>query len=166
LIDDVIWATLSKGKEYQMRKTRDSYLGAVMFAFKVGPIDFARGVNDDEIVGNYLRANKLRVVYDPAAIAYFDASTSLHHILDRRVRMNFGHLVGEESSAPAAIAGVAAVGLFGAVLDSKNRIPWVLPAVAIEVVAKLWAWYDFRRGRLAKYSHWVTVTKGVPRIGR
>jgi hypothetical protein len=164
LIDDVIWATLAKGKEYQMRKTGDSYLGAVMFAFKIGLIDFTNGVNDDEIVGNFLRARKLRVVYDSGAVAYFDASTNLHHILDRRVRMNFGHLAGRESSAPTAIAAVAAVGLIGAVADSPRRAPWVVPAVGIELVAKLWAWYDYRKGRLSKYSHWVTVTKGVPTV--
>jgi hypothetical protein len=160
----VIWATLAKGKEYQMRTARDSYLGAVMFAFKIGPIDFTRGVNDDEVVGNYLRSNNLRVVYDSDAIVYFDASTNLHHILDRRVRMNFGHLVGAESTAPTTIAAVAAVGLVWAVSESKKRIVWVLPAVGIELVAKLWAWYDFRKGRLSKYSHWVTAQKGIPRF--
>ena len=53
-IDDVIWGTLACGKEYQMRRARDSYIGAVMFAFKAGQIDFTWGTNDDEAVGHYL----------------------------------------------------------------------------------------------------------------
>lgn len=162
LIDDVIWSTLAKGKEFQMRVSGDSYLGAVMFAFRVGPFELSKGTNDDEVVGSYLRSKSLRVVFERNAVVYFDASTNLHHILDRRVRMNFGHMVQHESTAPTSIAAVAAVGLIESLMESRSRIPWAPPAMAIELLAKLWAWYDFRHRRFAKYSKWVTREKGIP----
>jgi hypothetical protein len=90
---------------------------------------------------------------------YFDASSSVHAILDRRIRMNFGHLIQEDSGAPSAVLAVAIMSLFKTLRESKKRLPWALPAMALEGLAKLWAWSDFRHGRRGKYALWVTLNK-------
>lgn len=158
-IDELIWSILAKCKEYQMRTRNDSYLGAVMFAFKTASIRLGEGTNDDELVGESLRSHGLRVVFADDAVVYFDASSSLHHILDRRVRMVFGHMVERRGGAPTGAFMVEAVGLVATLVESKERLRWVVPALAIESVARLWAWYDFRKGRFAKYSRWMSREK-------
>jgi glycosyltransferase involved in cell wall biosynthesis len=159
LVDDVIWAVLSNGKEYQMRRDGDAYLGAVMFTFKLDLMQIGEGTNDDEAVWSYLRSQGLKTVYVKDAVVYFDASSSLHAILDRRIRMNFGHLVLKDSGAPSAVFAIAVMSLFATLNESKRRLPWILPAMAIEVLAKFWAWKDFRTGKFSKYALWVTLNK-------
>ena len=76
--------------------------------------------------------------------------------------MNFGHLVTNERSAPTAVSAVASIGLLWAIMESKKRLVWALPALGIEMFAKLWAWHNFRHRMFSKYSRWVTVKKGIP----
>jgi glycosyltransferase involved in cell wall biosynthesis len=158
-IDEVLWGVLAKGKELQMSLYGDSYLGAVMFAFKVGSMRIEGGTNDDEIVGSYLRSKGLRIIYVKDSIAYFDASSNIHHIIDRRVRMNFGHYVQRDSGAPSAAFVIAAVSLFNAARESKGRIPWIVPAICLETLGKLWAWHDFRKRKFSKYARWKSPDK-------
>jgi glycosyltransferase involved in cell wall biosynthesis len=158
-IDELIWSILAEGKEYQMRVSRDCYLGGVMFAFKLVPMTLDGGTNDDELVGNAIRAAGMRVVYVKDAVVYFDSSSNLHHILDRRVRMNFGHRVLGDSGAPSVALRVASIGIVKSIAKSPRRLASVIPAIGIEIVARLWAWYDFRHRRFEKYQRWVSRNK-------
>lgn len=158
-IDELIWAVLACAKDHQMRQERDSYLGAVMFAFKVGTLQVRDVTNDDELVGYHLRSNGLRTVFLNDALVYFDASRSLAHIVERRRRMLFGHIVQPESGAPSRSRRVSLEGLASAIAEKPARAMWALPAVIIEGFARAQAWSDFRHGTTSKYRRWVSVTK-------
>jgi cellulose synthase/poly-beta-1,6-N-acetylglucosamine synthase-like glycosyltransferase len=159
LIDDVIWAVLAYGKEYQMRQTRSSFLGAVMFAFKLGMIDIDEAINDDEFVGFRLKSEGLRVVFVKDAIAYFDASVNLHHIMERRKRMFYGHLNQPKSDAPSMSLKASIFALFMAIKSRPQRLAWAVPAMAIEFISRMQAWRDYRTGNSAMYERWVSVYK-------
>jgi glycosyltransferase involved in cell wall biosynthesis len=158
-VDELIWSILANGKKFQMLKDKDSYLGAVMFAFKIGTLKVTEGANDDEVVGSYLHTKKLRIVYVEDSVVFFDASSNLRHIMDRRVRMNFGHMMEGSSGAPTATFAVAGVGLVNSIAQKKRRLLWVLPAVAFECIAKAKSWNDFRKCRFSKYERWVSPDK-------
>ena len=142
-----------------MRRFQNSYLGAVMFAFKVGPLEIRGVVNDDELIGSNLRLRGLRVVFVKEAVAFFDASANIRHILERRRRMLYGHINQPESGAPSRSRPLTVISLALAIVEKPSRFAWAFPAVAIEVVARMQSWSDFRRGRSQAYRKWLSVNK-------
>jgi cellulose synthase/poly-beta-1,6-N-acetylglucosamine synthase-like glycosyltransferase len=158
-IDEVIWAVLACGKDLQMRRNRDSYLGAVMFAFKLAPVHMTDVTNDDELVGSCLKSKGLRVVFLKNAIAYFDASESIRHVLERRRRMFYGHIENFRSGAPSKSRSLSLIALAFAIREEPRRFPWAAPAIVIEVASRMRAWSDYRRGRSQAYRRWVSVYK-------
>ncbi len=92
-IDELIWAILTEGKRLQMKKYGSCHIGAVLVAFKAELVDSVEGsVNDDEQVGISIGKKGYHVVFEENAAVYFDASSCLGHILERRRRMYFGHM--------------------------------------------------------------------------
>jgi glycosyltransferase involved in cell wall biosynthesis len=160
-IDEVIWAVLFQGKELQMRRTGNCFIGAVMYAFKPNVVQIEDVVNDDERVGFHLRMHGYKIVLVPRSVAFFDASTSIGHIMERRRRMYYGHLAQSESDAPSMSLSVSAVGLVLSLRESKARLAWCLPALALTLLAHLQAWKDFRMGREEGYRRWVTKKKAT-----
>lgn len=158
-IDEVIWAVLANGKNYQMRKTGNSYLGAVMFSFKLSSIRLLEVTNDDEFIGSQLNANGQRVVFVKDAIVYFDASVTLRHIVERRKRMYYGHLTQRQSNAPSKSLAASIYALWESVRERPSRLPWTVPSIVVETFARLQAWRDYRNGKDARYRRWVSEHK-------
>jgi cellulose synthase/poly-beta-1,6-N-acetylglucosamine synthase-like glycosyltransferase len=158
-VDELIWAMLTEGKKLQMKFSRSCHLGAVLMAFRPKMVDSIDGsVNDDESVGLSIKKHGYRVIFQEDAVVYFDASTSIHHMLERRRRMYYGHMKYEASTAPSMNFGVSALALIGAVRKAPRRIVWTVPALVIEFWARFEAWKDTRYGKKStKYSHWVTT---------
>lgn len=158
-IDELIWATLACGKEVQMSREHSSHLGAAMTAFKLKHLDSVTGsVNDDEEIGQGLSAKGLRTVFADDLTVYFDASSCLGHIIERRRRMIVGHCVYPRSTAPSMQIPVAALAIAKAIMEAPQRIVWALPALTIECYSRLMAWRDTRRPLVReKYRRWVTT---------
>jgi cellulose synthase/poly-beta-1,6-N-acetylglucosamine synthase-like glycosyltransferase len=158
-IDELIWAVLAEGKRLQMASKGSSHLGAVFFAFRPELVDSVVGsVNDDEKVGISIRNGGYKVIFEDNAIVYFDASSCIGHIFQRRKRMYYGHMRFNESAAPSMQVRTSAVGLALAVMKSWKRSIWVLPALALDFFARLMAWKDIRNPQCSdRYSHWVTT---------
>lgn len=158
-IDELIWAVLSHAKKLQVAKYGVSHLGAVMIAFKPESTASVEGVvNDDEQIGFCIRMNGYETRFVDAAVAYFDASASVGHIIQRRKRMYFGHMTYKNSIAPSMQAGIAATALFKTILEKPSRSPWALPTLFIELISRLAAWRDTRRPREREdYTRWVTT---------
>ncbi len=158
-IDEVLWAVLANGKRLQMARGRDSHIGGVMYAFRPASVSALRGsVNDDEQIGASLRLRGLRTVFTDSAQVYFDASSSVGHLLQRRRRMYFGHMLYEKSAAPSMQVGVAACALFKSLLEKPSRLPWAIPAFALDLLGRLAAWRDIRTpGARSAYARWVTT---------
>lgn len=158
-IDELIWSVLSQGKRLQMARTGTSHLGGVMYAFKPECVSSVEGsVNDDEQLSVCIKQNGYKVVFVPGAVVYFDASSSVGHILQRRRRMYFGHMAYAESTAPSMEIRVAASGLVRSVAEKPSRLPWMVPALVLDLVSRLSAWRDARTPKKrAEYAMWVTT---------
>lgn len=158
-IDELIWAVLSEAKKLQVARYGVSHLGAVMVAFKPESAASVEGaVNDDEQIGFCIRINGYKTRFVEQAIAYFDASASVGHIIQRRKRMYFGHMTYKNSIAPSMQTKIAAPALLKAVLGKPSRCAWALPALLIEMFCHLAAWRDTRkRTKRDTYARWVTT---------
>jgi cellulose synthase/poly-beta-1,6-N-acetylglucosamine synthase-like glycosyltransferase len=158
-IDELIWSVLSHGKSLQMARRGTAHLGGVMYAFKPECVSAVEGsVNDDEQLGVCIKSNGYKAVFVPNAVAYFDASSSIRHILQRRRRMYYGHMVYPESTAPSMEISIVASALVKSVAEKPSRLPWVLPALFLDLVSRLRAWQDGRRPKKrAEYAMWVTT---------
>ena len=158
-IDELIWSVLAHGKRLQMAKYGDSHLGGVMFAFKPRCVSSVDGsVNDDEHVGECIRMNGFKTLFTDVSQVFFDASSSVGHIRQRRQRMYFGHMMFERSTAPSMDTTVAASALFRSLLEKPSRLAVAMPALALEVIARLGAWRDSRSPKAKEeYAHWVTT---------
>ncbi len=158
-IDELIWSVLANGKKLQMAKYLNSHIGGVMFAFKPNCVSSVDGsVNDDERVGECIRMRGFKTIFGDASQVYFDASSSLGHILQRRRRMYFGHMISKRSTAPSMDMTVATCAFVKTLLEKPSRLAWAAPALALEVVARLAAWRDTRRPTAKEeYTRWVTT---------
>lgn len=158
-VDELIWAVLEEGRRVQLTLEGSCHLGGVFYALKVREVSpGGRCINDDEDIGLRLKSNGLRTVCTSESVAYFDASSCVGHIFERRKRMNMGHLLYSVSTAPSMNLRVMAIGLMRALKVRPRRLLWTLPAVAIEVAAKLAAWHDVRVPEKASAQRkWVTT---------
>ena len=158
-IDELIWGILAEGKDFQMRKQGSSHLGAVMFGFKPQLVDSIEGsVNDDEEVGISINTKGYRIEFRNDVIAYFDASGSIGHILERRKRMYYGHMRLSESTAPSMQMSTSSIALTKAVISNPRRFVWVFPTLFLDMRARLLAWKDSRDpNKMKAYSRWVTT---------
>lgn len=158
-LDELIWSVLANGKRMQMARYRDSHLGGVMFAFKPGCVSSVNGsVNDDEHVGECIKMNGFRTIFTQNSQVFFDASSSIGHILERRRRMYFGHMMFQKSTAPSMDTAVAAPAFVKSLLEKPSRLAAALPALALEIVARLEAWRDSRSPKAKQeYARWVTT---------
>jgi cellulose synthase/poly-beta-1,6-N-acetylglucosamine synthase-like glycosyltransferase len=158
-IDELIWSVLSHGKSLQMARYGTSHLGGVMYAFKPECVSAVEGsVNDDEHLGVCIKSNGYKAVFVPDAVVYFDASSSIGHILQRRRRMYYGHMVYQESTAPSMEISVVASALVRCIAEKPSRMPWMLPALLLDTISRLRAWRDGRSPRKrGEYAMWVTT---------
>jgi cellulose synthase/poly-beta-1,6-N-acetylglucosamine synthase-like glycosyltransferase len=158
-IDEVIWAILAEGKKLQMRSKGSSHLGAVFFAFRPDLVDSVIGcVNDDEKVGLSITQRRYKTIFEDLAVAYFDASSCVGHILQRRRRMYYGHMRFGESVAPSMQVSTSVLALVNSIRKKIQRLPWVFPALALELYSRLVAWRDVRKtGGSERYNRWVTT---------
>jgi glycosyltransferase involved in cell wall biosynthesis len=158
-IDEVIWSVLYQAKRLQMRRNMDCFIGGVLLAFKTRFVEVEDMVNDDERVGLHLKMSGQRTVLVDDAVVYFDASSSARHLLERRRRMLFGHIIQPSTDAPSRSRILSMTGLFMAILERPRRLIWAVPASTIELIARMQAWRDYRMGRYEKYRRWVSVHK-------
>jgi glycosyltransferase involved in cell wall biosynthesis len=158
-IDELIWSVLSHGKRLQMTRHGTSHLGGVMYAFKPECVSSVEGsVNDDEHLSVCIKKKGYKAAFVPDAIVYFDASSSIGHILQRRRRMYFGHMVYPDSTAPSMEIAIAASALVRSVAEKPTRLPWILPAVCLDFISRLSAWRDARSPKKhGEYAMWVTT---------
>lgn len=158
-IDELIWSVLAHGKRLQMVRKGTSHLGGVMYAFKPECVSSVEGsVNDDEHLSVCIKEKGYRTVFVPDAVARFDASSSIGHILERRKRMYFGHMVYPASTAPSMEIAVAAPALLRSITENPSRLPWTIPAVFLDVISRLRAWRDQRIPlKRGQYATWVTT---------
>jgi len=158
-IDELIWAMLTEGKRIQMKSIGSCHLGAVLVAFKTELVDSVEGsINDDEQVGISIKKKGFNISFDEDAIVYFDASSCLGHILERRRRMYYGHLKFAESSAPSMQTSISLLALTRAIVEDPRRIVWAIPTIVLDGVARILAWKDVRSPQSSrKYSRWVTT---------
>ena len=165
LVDELMWAALRYGKAIQQALTGSAHLGAVMYCFRlpVNAVESIRAsVNDDERVGLLLAGRGLKTLYEERATVIFDASSCFSHLVERRRRMILGHLLLRSSTAPSMNPSVAVAALARAVSERPSRIAWVVPAVLIELLARLLAWWDIRRGGYRRRVLWRTGYAKVP----
>jgi glycosyltransferase involved in cell wall biosynthesis len=157
-LDEFLWSVMHHGKLIQMSRVGFCHLGGVMTAFKLRePMTVIGSINDDEMIGKMILKSGLRTAYNQKAVVYFDASSSIGHILERRKRMIVGHLSYTRSIAPSMDFGVASVAVVKSVLERLGRATWVVPAMVLECIARLAAWRDKRnRRKMEEYSRWVT----------
>ncbi len=158
-IDELIWAILTEGKRLQMKKYGSCHMGSVLVAFKAKLVDSVEGsVNDDEQVGISIEKKGYKIVFEDGAGVYFDASSCLGHILERRRRMYFGHMKFAKSTAPSMQISVSLLAIKNAISEDKRRAIWLLPTLVLDFFARQLAWRDVRRPEKSKkYSRWVTT---------
>jgi glycosyltransferase involved in cell wall biosynthesis len=158
-LDELIWAILTEGKRVQMRTFGSCHLGSVLVAFRTELVDSVEGsVNDDEQVGISIEKKGYRIAFEDKALVYFDASSCLGHILERRRRMYFGHMKFAKSTAPSMNIRTSTIATLRALSEDKRRSVWVLPTIALDLFARFLAWKDVRRpDKSKKYSRWVTT---------
>ena len=158
-IDELIWSVLAQGKLLQMVRHGTSHLGGVMYAFKPECVSSVEGsVNDDEHLSVCIKRKGYKSVFVPNAVVYFDASSSIGHILQRRRRMYFGHMVYPDSTAPSMEIGIAASALLRSLAEKPSRLPWMLPAVLLDLFSRMCAWRDARSPKkIGEYAMWVTT---------
>jgi glycosyltransferase involved in cell wall biosynthesis len=157
-VDDVFWSTLAEAKYIQQIRTGSSHLGAVTWAIRLLPEVLSEdAVNDDEFIGATIRARGLKTVFVRDAVVYFDASSSLAHIIERRRRMYYGHLVLSGSTAPSTDVGISLWALARAIRERPMRVPFALPAMMIELLSHALAASDRANPEMMNhYRHWVT----------
>jgi glycosyltransferase involved in cell wall biosynthesis len=158
-IDELIWAILSEGKARQMELHGSCHLGAVLFAFRPKLVKSIEGsTNDDEKIGISIVEQGQNSIFLGDAPVYFDASSSLGHIVERRRRMYYGHMCYKESTAPSMELSTTLIALTRVLEADYKRILWLGPALVIDCYARLTAWSDSRRLFLRnKYKKWVTT---------
>ncbi len=158
-IDELIWAIMNKGKESQMRTHKSSHLGGVMIAFKPKLVDSVVGsINDDEELGLSLSRKGYETVFLNQAVAYFDASSCLGHLFERRRRMYAGHMRYKASTAPSMQVSTSLIAITKAVAERPKRIQSLLPTLVIELLARMSAWKDSRKPeKMQMYLRWVTT---------
>jgi len=158
-IDELIWSVLSHGKSLQMARHGTYHLGGVMYAFKPECVSSVEGsVNDDEQLSVCIKSKGYKSVFVPRAVVYFDASSSIGHILERRKRMYFGHMVYPESTAPSMEIGIVGSALLRSLAEEPSRLPWMLPAMLLDLASRLRAWRDGRSPKKrGEYAVWVTT---------
>ena len=158
-IDELIWAIMNKGKESQMRTYKSSHLGGVMIAFKPKLVDSVLGsINDDEELGVSINRKGYETVFLNHAVAYFDASSCLGHLFERRRRMYVGHMRYRASTAPSMQFSTSLIAITKAVAERPRRIQSLLPTVAIDLLARMSAWKDSRKPeKMQRYLRWVTT---------
>lgn len=168
-LDELIWAILAEGKKLQMDATGSSHLGAVMFAFKPDLVDSVEGsINDDERVGLSIKIRGFLTPFVEDSVVYFDSSSCLGHILQRRRRMYFGHLKYKESTAPSMQPSTAVLAFTNALRKKPHRMMWALPALFLDACSRMLAWHDTRRPEVSRnYTRWVTTyAKNNPMVIR
>lgn len=158
-IDELIWSVLSHGKYLQMARNGTSHIGGVLCAFKPECVSSVEGsVNDDEQLSVWIKKNGYKVVFVSDTDVYFDASSSVGHILERRTRMYYGHMMYRESTAPSMQIKIVAPALLRSLAEKPSRLPWTLPAVLVDLVSRLRAWHDGRSPESrAQHATWVTT---------
>lgn len=158
-IDELIWSVLSHGKHFQMARHGTSHIGGVLCAFKPECVSSVEGsVNDDEQLSVWIKKNGYKVVFVQDTVVYFDASSSVGHILERRRRMYYGHMTYQKSSAPSMEIRIVAPALVRSLAEKPSRLPWMLPAMFVEIASRLRAWRDGRSPEnQAQHSTWVTT---------
>jgi cellulose synthase/poly-beta-1,6-N-acetylglucosamine synthase-like glycosyltransferase len=158
-IDELIWAMLTHGKSVQMAKSGYCHLGGVLVGFKPDLVDSIEGsVNDDEQVGISLVRKGFIIEFEENAVVYFDASTCIGHIFERRRRMYYGHMRFSSSTAPSMNISTSLGALGRAVHEDLRRLVYVLPTIVLDLVARLAAWKDSRKKENSRnYSRWVTT---------
>lgn len=167
-IDEILWATLAEGKSEQMKRYGTCHLGSVMHIFNVSALRSIIGsINDDEQVGIELREKGFRTVFVPSAKVFFDASSSLRHLIERRKRMYVGHFqAGGSSQAPSMDFRVLVVSLFRTLVKRPSRLEWTIPAIMLDTYARLVAWRDSRSSAgISNYKRWYTsFAKSLPAV--
>ena len=158
-LDELIWSMLNHGKRAQQALSGSCHTGGVMNAFKIDYVPRVSGaINDDEQICIALRSRRLKTVLVQDAVAYFDASSSIGHIMQRRRRMVTGHMVYSKSTAPSMDATALGMAVFWSIREKPSRLPWLVPAVMLELVSRLLAWKDSRDSvALERTKHWVTT---------
>ncbi|MEM0482790.1 MAG: glycosyltransferase [Nitrososphaerota archaeon] len=157
-IDELMWSILAVGKSLQQRLNRPVHLGAVMYGVKLAHIQKVMEViNDDEFIGILVRRDGKQNYFAEDCIAYFDASASIRHLFNRRKRMIMGHLQLKGSTAPSMQPNILAEATLLAIIKKPSRITWLIPAMTIEIAARLTALRDSRKTRkLQEYAKWHT----------
>ncbi len=157
-IDELMWSILAVGKSLQQRLNRPVHLGAVMYGAKLeninNPLDI---INDDEYIGKAIHKSGKQHLFIADCVVYFDASTSIRHLFERRKRMILGHLQLGKSTAPSMYPDILTVATLLAIIRKPSRIIWLIPAAIIEVAARLAAFADLRKEKtLREYIKWHT----------
>lgn len=158
-IDEVIWSLLNHGKRAQQGLSGSCHTGGVMYSFKIGYASRVSGaINDDEQLCIMLRDRGLKTVLVENAVVYFDASSSIGHIIQRRRRMITGHLTYSRSTAPSMDFAALGIAVLSSLREKPRRLLWIVPAIALEAVSRLLAWRDTRiPAALDRSRHWVTT---------
>jgi glycosyltransferase involved in cell wall biosynthesis len=158
-VDEFIWSLLAHGKRLQMESNGSCYLGAVLVAFKTNLVDSIEGsVNDDEQIGVSIEKGGHKISFVEDAVVYFDASSCLGHIVERRRRMYYGHMKFAESTAPCMQFSTAIRAIMRSVMENPKRVFWSIPAMLVDFYSRLMAWRDVRSPVSSKkYSRWVTT---------
>ncbi|MCS7145266.1 MAG: glycosyltransferase [Nitrososphaerota archaeon] len=157
-IDELMWSILAEGKSLQQRLGRQVHLGAVMYGAKLRHIRAVAGViNDDEFVGILVSRDGGKNYFAEDCVAYFDASSSIKHLFNRRKRMILGHLQLGKSTAPSMQPSILTAATLLAIVKKTSRLMWLVPALIIEIAARLSAFRDSRKvDKLAEYVRWHT----------
>jgi glycosyltransferase involved in cell wall biosynthesis len=163
-IDELVWAILAEGKRLQQRRGMNVHLGAVMYGIRLKYIErIVKVINDDEYVGICIIRRGARTLFAEDAIAYFDASSSLKHLYIRRKRMIVGHIQLGKSTAPSMQPNILAAATLLAVIRKPSRVLWLLPAIVIEITARLSAMRDARNiEKMSQYKKWHTYGMKKP----
>jgi cellulose synthase/poly-beta-1,6-N-acetylglucosamine synthase-like glycosyltransferase len=158
-VDEFIWSLLAHGKKVQMESNGSCHLGAVLVAFKTDLVDSIEGsVNDDEQIGVSIEKSGHKISFVEDAVVYFDASSCLGHIVERRRRMYYGHMKFAESTAPSMQISTAIRAIVRSLVEEPKRVVWSIPAMLIDFYSRLMAWRDARNPIAGKkYNRWVTT---------
>jgi glycosyltransferase involved in cell wall biosynthesis len=157
-IDELVWAVLAEGKMLQQRRGMNVHLGAALYGIRLEYIErIVEVINDDEYVGICIIRKGARTLFAEDALVYFDSSSSIKHLYIRRKRMLMGHIQLGKSTAPSMQPNILSAATFLAVIRKPSRILWLLPAIAIEITARLSAMRDARNiEKINKYKKWHT----------
>jgi len=157
-IEEFLWSMLAHGKRVQQILYGFAHLGAVLYGFKLNGVQLRKGIiNDDENVGILLISKNLKTIFIDSCKVYFDASSSIKHCIERRKRMILGHLQVKKSTAPSMDLRIALMALIRTLMEKPKRIAWLIPAITIEIIARLSAWKTLRDiTAYRRYMRWQT----------